>query len=158
MSKLTALQTGVMVLILCGIVIGVGMIVSHQIAETSITEGATVTWTNANNDSAQDLAGGIRTSTFNVTNGTTEVASGNYTLTATTGSIILTDGGMVDYGNESLTITYDYGEDEAAYLAMNTTDATIGDFVDWFPIIVIALITALLIGLTIRIFSRGDKL
>jgi len=160
MARLSSLQAGVMVLLLSCIVIGVGMIVTHEIRETTITTGAVAYFENAENDTSYLLpyAGdGVRSSTLVVENGSSTVASGNYTLNSN-GSIILTDAGNTTYHGENLTVTYDWGEDLATYGALNSTTTSIGDFVDWLPILVIALITALLIGLTIRIFSGSNKI
>ena len=155
MAKLEQLQGIVMTFILIGILIGVGMTVIHQVGEQNI-ESRTATYASADNVTSKSLnSTGIRTSTFSLTNNSIPLGSGNYTLSTTLGTVILTDAGNTAYGGEDLTVTFECGELKAAYIASTATEDAIGDFPDWFPIIVVIIAASLIIGVVIKGFSGG---
>ena len=46
----------------------------------------------------------------------------------------------------------------AAETALNSTILAVGDFPDWFPIIVVVISAAIIIGIVMRGFSGGGRL
>ena len=63
--------------------------------------------------------------------------------------------GMVVLNSFATTTSVDNTEAE---VALNATITALGDFPDWFPIIVVVIAAAIIIGIVIRGFSGGSRL
>lgn len=62
------------------------------------------------------------------------------------------------YNNTNCTVTGTANTDKAAFTAVNSTSVAIANIVDWFPLIVIVIVTAIVLGIVIRGFSGGTSL
>ncbi len=150
MSKLIGIITTILV---ATIILAVGIVVTQEFRETNIeSESESITLLNGTAVSLSQS--GIRASTFSLSNATVTLGSGNYTLSATAGTVTLTDN---TYNNTNWTAAYDYGEDTAAYTA---TDASVDAFAEiptWIPLIVIVVIASILLGLVFTVFGKKGE-
>jgi len=155
MASMQKLYPAVMTFILAALVLGIGLTVTLELRDTTL-DSTTDDITLLNGTAVSLTNTGVRSTTFTLTNSSgTTLGSGNYTLAATAGTVTLTDN---TYNNTNWTASYDYGEDEVAYTATDSTLDALADFPDWFPILVVVIMAAIIIGIVIRGFSGGSGL
>ena len=162
---LTGLAIGIIIL---GLVVAIGSVITFNVAKSQITNAATyqtanesVSPTTAGTVLAKPWVQGINT-VYNDSNGVI-ISSGNYSLS------VNSDTGAGSILNSTCKVSTASGSCTAwkvTYTAYNTSDprfsvpnnATVGlaSYGDWFKIIVIVTIAAVIIGLIYSQFGKGS--
>ena len=153
----------VMTFVVIGLLLGAGLVVLSKLVDRSVTLVGTPTavanesWAAASNSTNKTLAHQyIKAGTIVVQNttGNETLTSGNYTVWRTPGKAILT--GTSSYFGQNLNISYTYyAQDKESTTATNATIIATGDFADWFGIIIVVLMAAVILGIVIAKFAPG---
>lgn len=148
--------------IVVGILLGVGVYINSQLAETMAT---TSTVTNetinfATNATWYNLVYPARLISM-VSNGTNPVGSGNYTLrmSGTTSQVNLTlviPGAVPPYYVGSYNVTYTIYNGTSYLVSQNATDS-IAKLSSWLPIIAIVFAAGIILGLLALAFMPGRE-
>jgi hypothetical protein len=158
---LTDLALGIVVL---GIVVSIGAVILTNMRDARLTDlpvdatvvnitGSNTTGTSLGNPYFKSL-----TSLVNATNTSQVVPASNYTITtadAVTGNATLTINGAT-WNGKSMTVTYDsYDTTQADYASANDAATGLGEYGNWFKIIVIVGVAAVILALIFMAFGRG---
>lgn len=158
---LTDLALGIVVL---GIVVTIGSIILVNMRDTRLTELSSVTTTaNITGSNTTGTALGNPyyksfTSLVNASNTSQTVPASNYTISAVntvSGKATLTINGAT-WNGQSMTVTYDsYNTSRADYSLADDAVVGLGEYGNWFKIIVIVGVAAVILALIFMAFSRG---
>ena len=159
---LTDLAIGIIVL---GIVVTIGATILLNVRDTNLTSSSIVAVTNetisGSNTTAQSLSTGWvsgLTSVVNATDAAT-VPANNYTFAIDsfgTGSIILTG---AEFNGENINVTYNTYDtaNNPAYTVANEAASGIAEYGNWFDIIVIVGVAAVILSLIFMAFGRAGS-
>ena len=149
-GQINELSTIAIALVAIAIVLAVGFLIfseTKSVAKDKIptltTENETLTWSN-NTYVQLTRSNGLAFNCLYVYNGTAVLPASNYTCRL--GSGINISSPSHDW-NDTLLITYTYKLPSLAYNATGKVQNATDDIPGWFPIMVITLIGAMLIGL-----------
>lgn len=155
-------MAGVMTMTIAAILLIIGLIVLDELyVDVSTTSAAVYNETIATVSTAgvaSTVSGycGLNsftvTEALNQTDGTT-IAVGNYTVNARTGTVSAVSGERFEDQTFNITYTYKSGEGLEACDATNATLSGQGKFGDYFDLIVLAIIIAVVISLLMVVFS-----
>lgn len=158
---LTDLALGIVVL---GIVVSIGVVILSNVRDTRLTDlpvDATVTNITGSNTTGTSLGNpyfkGL-TSLTNASNTSQAVPATNYTVSAVntvTGKATLT---ITDntWNAKNLTVTYDsYDTTQADYALADDAATGLAEYGNWFKIIVIVGVAAVILALIFMAFGRG---
>lgn len=90
---------------------------------------------------------------YSVVNGTSGAAvdSGNYTYSLSAGTVTLTTINAPNYNNSAVNVTYTFNnEDDVFATSMNESWQATGDFADWWPLIVLAVMLGVVMFYILR--------
>jgi len=157
---LTDLAIGIVVL---GIVVAIGGLLLTSVRDNRLTDSTVVTTTRETitaSDAPQDLTNGWFNAISNITNVTDDsaiIGSGNYSVTTSVGGI-----GQVDFlgtseaNGTTVNVTYTWYNTSSRVdwgLADNATTG-IAEYGNWFDIIVIVGVAAVILSLIFMAFGR----
>lgn len=160
---LTDLALGIIVL---GIVVSIGAVILTNVRDTRLDNlpvDTTVVNVTASNTTAASLGNpyfkGL-TSVVNASNTSQTVPASNYTLSAvnpvTGKSTFILNGAGNAWTGKNVTITYDsYDTTQADYDLANDAANGLGEYGNWFSIIVIVGVAAVIISLIYLAFGKG---
>lgn len=158
---LTDLALGILVL---GIVVTIGATILVDMRDSRLDELSTFVTYNetitGSNSTASDLTNTWVKSVdtiYNATDGTV-VGSGNYTLSVSsvdgTGSVLVNG---ATYNGESLNVTYtSYNTSRSDWSLANNASLGLNEYGNWFKIIVIVGVAAVILALIFMAFGRGQ--
>lgn len=158
---LTDLALGILVL---GVVVTIGSLVLVNVRDNKLTDLPTITTTTnitGSNTTGTSLGNPYFksfTSLVNASNTSQTVPASNYTVSAVdtvSGKATLTINGAT-WNGKSMTVVYDsYDTTQPEYDLPNDAAVGLGEYGNWFKIIVIVGISALILGLIFLAFGRG---
>lgn len=158
---LTDLALGIVVL---GIVVSIGAVILLNVRDTRLTELPVVTTTaNITGSNTTGTALGNPyykgfTSLVNATNTSQTVPASNYTISdvnTVTGKATLTVNGAT-WNGKSMTVTYtSYNTSQADYAVADDAATGLAEYGNWFKIIVIVGVAAVILALIFMAFGRG---
>lgn len=157
---LTDLALGILVL---GIVVTIGSTILVGMRDARLTELSTYTTANTtitgSNTTGTELANAYFKNIVSVTNttGGETLGAGNYTTAVNTvnGKGTITIVGS-QYDGQGLNVTYtSYNTSRADYALADDAAAGIGEYGNWFKIIVIVGVAAVILALIFMAFGRG---
>lgn len=164
-GQLNLLAPAILALVFAAVVLVFGIVMSQELVDT---RDATVTLSIANEsltawevseDTNQTLAGAsacgfgtVDTTSVVVynTTGNILIAAGNYTAYSDGNMVNITDQGFDEYAWQ---VSYDYTWGDEACEAGNLTVYGLGQFADFWEIIVLAIVITVVIGLLLVVFG-----
>ena len=173
-GQLNSLAPAVIALIVAAFFLIMGVIILQSLRDTStVTQSQTQTVSNEtvnlNSSATQNYADFLTVPSFNspvivlVTNHSgvyTVVSAANYTAVdnATFTGIGGSLGIKADVNNTIVNVTYTYRHGDEAYGATNQTLVSLGNFSDFWEIIVLTIILTIVIGMLLVLFGgRGGR-
>ena len=158
---LTDLALGIVVL---GIVVSIGAVILMNIRDNSLTDlpvvstTANITGSNTTGTSLGNPYFKSFTSAVNASNTSQTVPASNYTVSAVdpvSGKATLTINGAT-WNGKSITVVYDsYNTAQANYAVADDAAVGLGEYGNWFKIIVIVGVAAVILALIFMAFGRG---
>jgi hypothetical protein len=158
---LTDLALGIIVL---GVVVSIGSVLLLGVRDARLTDLATYTTTaniTGSNTTATELSSAYFksfTSAVNASNTSQTVPASNYTVSAVdpvSGKATLLVNGAT-WNGKSITVTYSsYNTTRADYAVADDAAVGLGEYGNWFKIIVIVGVAAVILALIFMAFGRG---
>ena len=166
MASMQSLQPAVILMILSVFLISIGIIISHDMGKAVATdfigevELENITYKNVTPPGSDaSLYYNVMLSDVEVRCSGTLVDPTEIDFSHSTGfEICYNCSTGCTYNNTNCSV-YGYANtDKSAFAATNATKQAIGNFTDWFPLIIIVIATAIILGIVIRGFSGSTAM
>ena len=167
MASLQSLHPAVMILLLSGFLLAVGFVVNDSLSEAVADEfTGEVELQNITNKNVTP-AGSDASLYYNVKLSEITVTCAGVVVNPTTELVIQHSSGLeinysctapCTYNNTNCTVQGFANTDRSAFTAVNSTSVAIANYPEWFGIIIVVIVSAIILGIVIRGFSGSTSM